>query len=169
MKRFLIVVIALALPPAVYFPTFGAERNEQLRKAQNHLDEVDMRIEQARSAERKLPQFRAEMERLGQEIDKVNQFLPPTPAIEEIHQLTESIASDNDLRLTHFEAGAPKALSQVQEVTITAEVIGTAQGTAEFLRKIQSASKIIDVSDVTLTKDPAGWRTDFLMTTYALR
>lgn len=169
MKRFLIVLLALALPPAIYFPTLGAERSEELQKAHSHLDELDMRIQQARAAERKLPQFRAEMVRLGQEIDKVNGFLPPAPAIEEIRQLTESIASENDLRLTHFEAGTPKPLGEVQEVTITAEVIGAAQGTAEFLRRIQSASKIINVSDVTLTKDPAGWRTDFLMTTYALR
>ena len=169
MKRFLALVAVLVIPPAVYFPTLGAKRDQRLEQARNALAELDMRIEMAKSAERKLPQFRAEMERLDLELHSVHQILPPVPAIDEIRSLTQSLAEENGIALTQFNPGEPKQSTVLQEQSITAEVVGGAQGTAQFLRRIQTASKIIDVSGVTLTKDPAGWRTDFLMTTYAMR
>lgn len=169
MRRLLAVIAVLVIPPAIYFPTLGAKRDRRLEQAHDALAELDMRIEMAKSAKRKLPQFQAEMERLDLELNSLHQILPPVPAIDEIHSLTESLAEENGIALTHFEAGAPKQDNELQEQSITAEVVGPAQGTAEFLRRIQNASKIVDVSGVTLTRDPAGWRTDFLMTTYALR
>lgn len=169
MRRLLAVVAVLLIPPAVYFPTLGAKRDQRLEQARDTLAELDMRIEMAKAAKRKMPQFQAEMERLDLELHSLHQVLPPVPAIDEIHSLTGSLADENGIKLTQFEPGPAKQDNELQEQSITAEVVGSAQGTAEFLRRIQNASKIVEVSGVTLTKDPAGWRTDFLMTTYAMR
>ncbi len=169
MMKFLAVVAALVIPPAIYFPTLGAHRDQRVAQAQQQLAELDLRIQMAKTAQRKLPQFRAEMVRLESELGKLHSMLPPVPAIDEIHSMTQSLAAENGIALTHFDPGTLKDDNALQEQTMTAEVVGSAEGTAAFLRQIQTASKIIDVSGVTVTKDPAGWRTDFAMTTYAMK
>ena len=169
MMKFLALVAALALPPAVYFPTLGAHRERKVEQARQQLAELDMRIEMAKTAQRKMPQFRAEMARMEDELGRLHAMLPPEPAIDEIRTLTQAAAEENGIELTHFDPGAVKDDSPLREQTMTTEVVGSAEGTAAFLREIEKASRIIDVSNVTVTKDPAGWRTDFVMTTYAMR
>ena len=163
------IIAALLVPPAVYFETLGALRRGRLAAARTQLAELDLRIEQAKAAERKLPQFREEMARLSSELDRVHELLPPAPAIEEIRSLTETTAAENDLQLTQFDPASPAQGNALEEQTITAEVVGSAEGTAAFLKKMSAASRLINLSGVTVTKDPAGWRTDFLMTTYAMK
>ena len=62
----------------------------------------------------------------------------------------------------------PPASGEFQQQSVVAELIGSAERTSAFMREIQNAARIIDVSSVTLQNDPAGWRTDFVMTCYAL-
>jgi len=166
--KFLAILAVLAIPPAVYFETLGAKRKADLQAADQQLAELDMRIEMAKAAQRKLPQFRAEMTRMSADLERMNTILPASPAIDDIHALVESTAAENDLQLTQFDPGKPTTGNALEEQTMTAEVVGSAEGTAAFLKKIGNASRLINVSGVTATKDPAGWRTDFLMTTYAL-
>ena len=153
MIRVLALIVAFAIPPAIYFPTLGAHRAERLHAAREQLAQLDI----ARTAS------------ATPVVDRSGERLPPAPAIDEIHALTESVASDNALQLTRFEPGLATADNALQSQSVKAEVVGTAEATAAFLRKMETASKIVDVSHVTLTKDPAGWRTAFVITTYAMR
>lgn len=157
--RILAFLLALALPPVVYFQTFGDQRQAAILKASAEIRELDIRIEQARSAQRKLNQFHNEVARLDEELVKLRTILPPAMNIEDVRSLTESLAAARGVRVNRFEPDGK---------SIRASVTGSAAGLAEFFGDIQNAPRIIDVDYVTLRKDAAGWRTDFLMTSYAL-
>lgn len=168
MKRLALLLLALALPPAIYFSTLAARRAEQQKRADTELRNVSMHLEQARAAQGKLSQFHEEAARLGQELVKLRVILPPVMQIDDVRATTEGKASANSVRLTKFAARALKPLPDFQQQSIEAEVVGSAEGTSAFFRDIASASRIIDVTHVTLRPDPAGWRADFVMTAYAL-
>jgi len=157
--KLLAIVLALAAPPAIYFPTIHARGDEQIRRADAEIRELDMRIEQAHAVQRKTPQFHEEVTRLSEELQKLRAILPPAASIDQVRSLTEARAAANGLRLTRFDAAAGR---------VTAEVIGPADALQQFFRDIANAAGIIDVDYVTLRPDPSGWRVDFVMTAYGL-
>lgn len=169
MIEILLAIIFLAAPPAAYFPTLGASRAGERAAAYKAKHDLEIRIESARAAQRKLEQFHEEMQRLTGENENLRRILPPTLAVDDVEALTNSSAAANGIRMTRFEPRKPvSGAPAYDEVEIEIEVIGTAEATAVFLRQIENAARIFHVSAVTMLRDPAGWRTSFVMTAFAL-
>jgi Tfp pilus assembly protein PilO len=160
MKHVVLLLAAIALPLVVYYNTLGAQRQKQFDQDYMRLKELNVRVEQVRAAQRKLSQFHEESARLASELLKLQTILPATMEMDQIHTLVQAKAEARGVRLTRFDAD--------ENQSVTAEVIGATEATSEFFRDIQNAERIIDVSSVTLSKDPAGWRTDFVMRSYAM-
>ena len=165
MKQILAILVALILPPSIYFPTVGAKRDAQRRQTEL---EIDKRVEMARAAQRKLTQFHDERQRLDTELTKLRSILPPTLAVDQVRATSEEKAAANGVRLTRFEAAGVKSIERLQQQSLEAEVIGSAEAIAGFFRNVQNTARIFDVSSVTLQKDAAGWRADFILAAYAL-
>jgi len=157
--RVLAILLALVLPPAIYFPTLGAQRNAQIRRAEADIRELDVRVEQARAAQRKLDQFHEEVARLDTELAKLRAILPPAMNVEELRSMTATRAAAHGVQLNAFAFDGQ---------SIRASATGSASGLSEFFRDLSNAPRIIDVDFVTLRRDAGGWRTDFVMTSYAL-
>jgi Tfp pilus assembly protein PilO len=160
MKHGVLLLAAIALPLVVYYNTLGAQRQKQSDQDSMRLKELNVRVEQDRSAQHKLAQFHDECARLAVELAKLLAILPATMEMDQIHALVQAKAEGRGVRLTRFDAG--------EDQSVTAEVIGRTEATSEFFRDLQNAARIIDVSSVTLRKDSAGWRTDFVMKSYAM-
>jgi Tfp pilus assembly protein PilO len=169
-KQLVLVLIALALPPAVYFPTFGERREKQRRELERTIDDRTLHIEQDRAAQRKYTQFREEMQRLDVENEKLRRILPPSFAIGDIATTVQSYATENGIRVERFDARKPVAEKgdPYSFVKIDVQVTGNATATSAFLRRLSNSSQIFNVDATTMRKDPAGWRTDFVMTAYAM-
>jgi Tfp pilus assembly protein PilO len=166
--KWLAILAALLIPIAIYFSTVGQDHDRQIRNADANIRDAETRIEQGRAALRKLPQFREEKQRLGMELEKLRRILPPEISVRELYEIVESTAASDALRLNLFVPGKVTKGNPLQEITIETEVIGSAPAQTAFFRDISNKARIIDVSSVTLQKDTAGWRTDFVMTTRAL-
>ena len=160
MKHVVLLLAAIALPLVVYYNTLGAQRQKQSDQDSMRLKELTVRVEQARAAQRKLAQFHEECARLAVELPKLQSILPATMDMDQIQALVQAKAEGRGVRLTRFDAD--------ENQSVTAEVIGGTEATSAFFRDLQNAERIIDVSAVTLRKDSAGWRTDFVMRSYAM-
>lgn len=169
MKRAFVVLLALILPPAIYFPTVAPRRNAVITKAEAELEELEMRLEMAQAAQRKLAQFHEEAAALDRELTKLRRILPPEMAVEDLHELMNTFASEQGVVLERFEPHEVEDAPPLQRMSIEAVVVGSTAATAAFLQKLETNSRILDVSDVTLRSDPAGWRTLFQITTQAMR
>ena len=159
-KHVILLFMCVLLPPAAYYNTLGEQRAKQIETDSMKLKELTLRVEQARAAKRKLSQFHEEAARLAEELAKLRIILPPAMDIDGIRALAEEKAAARGVRLTKF------AVRENQ--SIDAQVIGPAEATSAFFSDIANASRIIDVTYVTLRKDPGGWRTDFVMTSFAM-
>src|SRR5437763_10054496 len=90
--------IAAVLIGATHFYVVTPIDND-IHAAESQIADLDKKIEQGRAAERKLPQFRAEVVRLGQELDKLRRILPSTRNTEEIIQKIKALVDQGDFGL----------------------------------------------------------------------
>src|SRR5437762_9065592 len=98
--KFLAILLALALPPAIYLPTLHARHDTEIRRADAEIRELDTRIEQAYAVRRKTQQFRDETARIAVELEKLRAVLPPRSSIDAVRALTEDRAEAHGVQLT---------------------------------------------------------------------
>src|SRR5436190_24001646 len=104
--------IGLALAAAVVWLAnwqLIAPTDEDIKKADAQIKELDTKIEQGRSAQRKLPQFREEVRRLELELEKLRRILPSTRNTEEIIKKIKSLVDQGDFLLHKMTFPHPAA------------------------------------------------------------
>jgi type IV pilus assembly protein PilO len=126
----------------------------QIRAAEAQIKELDTKIEQGRSAQRKLPQFREEVHRLELELEKLRRILPSTRNTEEIIKKIKSLVDQGDflLRKLTFPKLAPAGSGDpYAEWPITISVDGRYHNLAILFNRLSNFSRIINVEQITIT------------------
>lgn len=132
--------------------------NNDIRAAESQIADLDKKIEQGRAAERKLPQFRAEVARLGQELDKLRRILPSTRNTEEIIQKIKALVDQGDFglrKLTFPKLGAAKGSDPYAEWPITISVDGRYHNLAILFNRLGNFSRIMNVESISIRALPA--------------
>ncbi len=162
------VLLALIVPLAAYFPTIAIQRQEQQERADEQLHQLDQRVEQALSAQRKMQQFLEEGAHLATELEQLRVTLPPKLTTADILRTLESAATRHGVRLTRFAPRPPGQWPPLQVVSIETEAEGPSIAIETLLRELgekpQPGQRFLAVSGVTA----AGTRTSFVVTGYAL-
>ena len=130
-----------------------APTDEDIKKADAQIKELDTKIEQGRSAQRKLPQFREEVRRLELELEKLRRILPSTRNTEEIIKKIKSLVDQGDFvlhkltfpKLVQASSGDPYA-----EWPIDIEVDGRYHNLAILFNRLSNFSRIINVEQITI-------------------
>jgi Tfp pilus assembly protein PilO len=165
--RMLAVLAALIVPLAVYAPVYQ-EHQKAIERADAQISEMNTKIEQARTAQHKLPQFHEEVQKLDIEVEKLRRILPPGPALDDLRELVDTAASQAGVHIDVFRAKCTHR-GENTAVEVDAAAAGKLADLTSFFDSLANRRRIIDVSFVTLQKQPDDrWRAKFLMTTYAL-
>src|SRR2546423_8517175 len=130
-----------------------APTDEQIRAADAQIKELDTKIEQGRSAQRKLPQFREEVRRLELELEKLRRILPSTRNTEEIIKKIKSLVDQGDFilhkltfpKLVQASTGDPYA-----EWPISIDVDGRYHNLAILFNRLSNFSRIMNVEQITI-------------------
>jgi type IV pilus assembly protein PilO len=152
--------IGLLLAAAV---VFGAKYfliddiDSQIRAADGKIKELDTKIEQGRSAQRKLPQFREEVRRLELELEKLRRILPSTRNTEEIVKKIKSLVDQGDFvlskmtfpKLVQAQSGDPYA-----EWPISITVDGRYHNLAILFNRLSNFSRIMNVEQIKIQALP---------------
>jgi len=146
------VVIAVAIIWGTHYLLI-ADLDEQIRSAEAQIKELDTKIEQGRSAQRKLPQFREEVHRLELELEKLRRILPSTRNTEEIIKKIKSLVDQGDFilhkltfpKLTPASGGDPYA-----EWPITINVDGRYHNLAILFNRLSNFSRIMNVEQISI-------------------
>jgi Tfp pilus assembly protein PilO len=171
MKRFLILILAFGVPPAVYFPTIGASLKEKLRNADAESMPLDPRIEQARSAKRKLTEFHDAARRVAEETQTLTAILPATAELYAMRDKVAEAAALTGVQFTRFEADPPTRIAKgdpYQEIFVEAQVVGEPEATAAFFQMVANAPRLMSISAARMRKASNRWRTDFTITSYVM-
>ena len=125
-----------------------------IKSAESQIKELDTKIEQGRSAQRKLPQFREEVHRLELELEKLRRILPSTRNTEEIIKKIKSLVDQGDfvLRKLTFPKLAPASGGDpYAEWPITVSVDGRYHSLAILFNRLSNFSRIMNVEQITIT------------------
>jgi type IV pilus assembly protein PilO len=129
--------------------------------AQNlRLEQLQVKIQEGRAAQQKLPQFREEVRRLELELDKLLRILPArrnTPdLLRRIRQLTEQ----GNFNLLRFTPGNFVDRDFYSEWPITINLEGTYHNLALFFDRIGRFSRIINIENLKIAaknRNPRGY------------
>ncbi|HKB80534.1 MAG TPA: type 4a pilus biogenesis protein PilO [Thermoanaerobaculia bacterium] len=163
----LAVLIALAIPPAVYFTTFWKDRKQEQAQGQAELQRVDARLEAARAAQTNMSKFFEENASVTAELQQTRIVLPPTLKANDILRTLQSQITAHGVQLIRFEPRPPADAPPLQRVSVEAEVAGPPSVVRLFLHDLtetRPGERILTVSEV---KDE-GDKTSFVVTGYAL-
>src|SRR6266513_2063520 len=146
------VVLAAAVVWLANWQLIGPT-DEQIRAADAQIKELDTKIEQGRSAQRKLPQFREEVRRLELELEKLRRILPSTRNTEEIIKKIKSLVDQGDFilhkltfpKLVQASTGDPYA-----EWPIAIDADGRHYNLAIHFNRLSNFSRIMNVEQITI-------------------
>jgi len=128
--------------------------DEQIRGADGRIKELDTKIQQGRAAQRTLPQFKEEVNRLQLELDKLRRILPSTRNTEEIIKKLKSLVDQGDFilhRLTFPRLAPPKAGGEpYAEWPISVSVSGRYHNLAILFSRLSNFSRIMSVEQISI-------------------
>jgi type IV pilus assembly protein PilO len=127
--------------------------NEEIRTDEAQIADLDKKIEQGRAAERKLPQFRAEVARLEQELEKLRRILPSTRNTEEIIQKIKALVDQGDFtlkRLVTPPLAPAKGGDPYAEWPISISLDGRYHNLAILFNRLGNFSRIMNVENISI-------------------
>jgi type IV pilus assembly protein PilO len=125
----------------------------QIRAAEAQIKELDTKIEQGRSAQRKLPQFREEVHRLELELEKLRRILPSTRNTEEIIKKIKSLVDQGDFvlhKMTFPKIAPAQGGDPYAEWPITISVDGRYHNLAILFNRLSNFSRIMNVEQINI-------------------
>lgn len=146
------VVLAALILGATYMYVV-TPRVEKIKADETQIADLDKKIEQGRAAERKLPQFRAEVQRLQLELEKLRRILPSTRNTEEIIQKIKALVDQGDFglkKLTFPKLTTPKSGDPYAEWPIQVSVDGRYHSLAILFNRLGNFSRIMNVEQINI-------------------
>jgi type IV pilus assembly protein PilO len=150
------LIIGLVLAAAIVWGAnyaLVADITSQIAAADSQLRDLEVKIEQGRSAQRKLPQFREEVKRLNAELMKLRSILPSTRNTEEIIKRIKTLvdAGNFTLRKLTFPPLAPAQGSDpYAEWPISISVDGRYHNLATLFDHLSKFKRIVNVEQITI-------------------
>jgi type IV pilus assembly protein PilO len=150
------LVLAIAIVGVVLY-MFINPTDDQIRAADAELKDLDTKIEQGRSAQRKLPQFREEVNRLKVELKKLRSILPSTRNTEEIIKKIKALVDAGNFtlrKLTFPKLAAAQGSDPYAEWPISVSVDGRYHNLATLFNHLSNFTRIINVEQISIAALP---------------
>jgi type IV pilus assembly protein PilO len=150
------LVLAIAIVGVVLY-MFINPMDDQIRAADAQLKDLDTKIEQGRSAQRKLPQFREEVNRLKVELKKLRSILPSTRNTEEIIKKIKALVDAGNFtlrKLTFPKLAAAQGSDPYAEWPISVSVDGRYHDLATLFNHLSNFTRIINVEQISIAALP---------------
>ena len=150
------LVLAIAIVGVVVY-MFINPMDDQVRAADAQLKDLDTKIEQGRSAQRKLPQFREEVNRLKVELKKLRSILPSTRNTEEIIKKIKALVDAGNFtlrKLTFPKLAAAQGSDPYAEWPISVSVDGRYHNLATLFNHLSNFTRIVNVEQISIAALP---------------
>ncbi len=144
-------LVVAALVAGGYYGKFEKMKRD-IRRQGTTLEDLQAKIKEGEAAERQLPQFQEEVERLELELDKLLRILPSQRKTEEILRRIRSLTEQGDFLLVRF---SPRSVRQLDdfysEWAIQIELEGSYHNLALFFDRVSRFSRIMNVEDLRIS------------------
>jgi type IV pilus assembly protein PilO len=146
--------IGLGLGVVLYFLAqwqYLGPINDQIAGAENHLEDLQHKIQEGTSAQAQLPKFREEVHQLELELDKLLRILPASRKTPDLLRRIRRLTEQGDFNLKDFRPGVLTDKEFYSEWPITVDLDGTYHNLALLFDRIGRFSRIINVTDLQIT------------------
>jgi len=148
------IVLAVVIVGVVQYMFIG-DIDNQIKAADARAKELDTKIHQGQAAQQTLPQFKEEVGRLQQELDKLRRILPSTRNTEEIIKKMKSLVDSGDFvlhRLTFPKLSPPPNGGEpYAEWPISVSVDGRYHNLAILFNRLSNFSRIMNVEQISIS------------------
>lgn len=121
---------------------------EEIAGLESRLEELQTQIQEGRSAQARLPQFREQVRRLQLELDKLLRILPARLNTQEILRNVRTLAEQGDFDLKVFTPGQLIERDFYKEWPIRITLDGQYHNLATFFDKIRRYPRIFNVENL---------------------
>jgi type IV pilus assembly protein PilO len=155
------LLVGLVLAAAIIWGAnyaFISDLTTQIAGADSQIRDLDTKIAQGLSAQRKLPQFQEEVKRLNDELKKLRNILPSTRNTEEIiKKLKELVDTGNFTlrRMTFPKLSAPQGSDPYAEWPISISVDGRYHNLVKLFEHLSNFKRIMNVEQISIAALPA--------------
>ncbi len=149
------VALMIAVVVVFKYVKFNAMEGDVGRK-ERQLQTLEREINEGRAAQKSLPQFREEVDRLQLELDKLLRILPSRRNTEDLLRRIRRLTEQGDFDLLRF---TPRGLSKrdfYSEWPIAISLNGSYHNLALFFDRIRRFSRIINVENVRISSRGRG-------------
>jgi len=150
------LVLAILIVGVVLY-MFINPTDDDIRAADAQLKDLDTKIDQGRTAQRKLPQFREEVNRLKVELKKLRSILPSTRNTEEIIKKIKALVDAGNFtlrKLTFPKLAAAQGSDPYAEWPISVSVDGRYHNLATLFNHLSNFTRIINVEQISIAALP---------------
>jgi len=167
------LLIVAGLGAAVLFLGFRfllAEDYRRITELKLGLADKNQKIRQQQDIVSKLPQLEAEIVRLRQKLSDLKEILPSEMETGELLKWIKNLGDQSNLELKDFTPEALRAIEFYKEYPIHMSIVGAYHDLGLFLDRISKYSRIINISNVSISNNPGGGektiRSEFTATTF---
>lgn len=141
------LVVAGLVFGLTYYLLLGPMKKE-IAGLEGRLDELHTKIQEGRSAQARLPQFREQVRRLELELDKLLRILPARLNTQEILRNVRVLAERGDFDLKVFEPGQLVERDFYREWPIRITLDGRYHNLAKFFDEIRRYPRIFNIENL---------------------
>lgn len=141
--------VAAVIFGVTYYLLLGPTKAE-IARMEGRLGDLHAQIQEGRSAQARLPQFREQVRRLELELDKLLRILPARLNTQEILRNVRTLAEQGDFDLKIFEPGSTVEREFYKEWPIKISLDGQYHNLAVFFDKIRRYPRIFNIENLDL-------------------
>jgi type IV pilus assembly protein PilO len=144
------LAVGAVIVGAVYY-VFLTDIELQIARQQKQQTDLQKKIDEGRAAERSLPQFREEVNRLQLELDKLVRIIPTRRNTEDLIRRLRTLTEQGDFKLLRFQPKDRVKKTFYYEWPIQIALEGTYHNLALFFDRVSRFSRIINIEGLRIT------------------
>ena len=126
-------------------------KQQQLKKQDNKLAELQAKIQEGRAAKQQLPRFREEVRLLEVKLDKLRRILPTRRNTHELLRRIRTLTEQGDFELLRFTPGGEVDQDFYTEWPISISLQGSYHNLALLFERVSKFSRIINIENLQMS------------------
>ena len=151
-KKVTILVAILCVIVGLYLYLFFMPQREELNIAKGELSKLTKELSESRAITRDLEKFKAQVEKLNEELKDALTQLPNEKEIPEILKNISSLGKESNLEFTLFRPKPEEPQQFYAKVPIELVALGSYHNIGIFFDKVSKLPRIINVVDFNMTR-----------------
>jgi type IV pilus assembly protein PilO len=151
-KKVIILVVILCVIAGLYLKVFFLPQKEELNLAEVELSKLTRELNESRAITRDLEKFKAQVEKLNEELKDALTQLPNEKEIPEILKNISSLGKESNLEFTLFKPKPEEPQQFYAKVPIELVALGNYHNIGIFFDRVSKLPRIINVVDFNMTR-----------------